>query len=100
MRMIDADELCVRLREAGGLDGEPGSWEDGFDCGINAAIREVDTLNTVDSVKSGEWVNRRDGIPCCSECGMIPVFDCAQDDYEHSKFCPECGAKMEEMENE
>lgn len=39
---------------------------------------------------NGEWVYGEFDIPHCSECGM-EVMPC-----NISKYCPNCGAKMEE----
>lgn len=50
--------------------------------------------------KSGKWINNKDYMPTCSECGYIPQYDRAIDDYEYSNYCPSCGAKMESEDKE
>ncbi|MBR6984646.1 MAG: hypothetical protein IKH75_14195 [Ruminococcus sp.] len=50
----------------------------------------------------GNWVRKESDLSWwyeCSECGESPLFD----PYEHevrSQFCPWCGARMEEEEDE
>lgn len=43
---------------------------------------------------NGEWVYGEFDIPYCSKCGT-EVMPC-----NISKYCPNCGAKMEEFESE
>ena len=50
--------------------------------------------------KSGKWINDKNDMPICSQCGYIPQYDRAIDDYEYSNFCPNCGAKMENEDKE
>ena len=58
---------------------------------ITAMIEEAPSVTQ----KSGRWINDKDDMPTCSECGYIPQYDRAIDDYEYSNYCPRCGAKME-----
>lgn len=54
-------------------------------------IRKVKSVPAVDvvEVKHGEWIYGDFDIPHCSECGneVLP--------NQISKFCPNCGAKMD-----
>ena len=43
---------------------------------------------------NGEWIYGEFDIPHCSECGM-EVMPC-----NISKYCPNCGARMESEDNE
>jgi uncharacterized OB-fold protein len=43
---------------------------------------------------NGKWVYGEFDIPHCSECGM-EVMPC-----NISKYCPNCGARMESEDNE
>ena len=67
-----------------------------------AEIRE--TLDTVPSVtpkrKTGKWVNNIHDLPVCDQCGYMTPYDRAIDDYEYGNYCPNCGARMEEVNNE
>lgn len=51
----------------------------------------ISELPTIDPVKHGKWIAKRDGwnggYVVCSECGTDNGID--------SKFCPNCGARME-----
>lgn len=40
-----------------------------------------------DAAKCGQWIFSKDGLYwTCSECKVISL--------EHTRYCPECGAKM------
>lgn len=55
--------------------------------------------------KEGRWARNSDGLLYCTACGTVPtnriqvhnviVYD-IQDIYEFMKYCPLCGAKMNE----
>lgn len=46
--------------------------------------------------KTGEWLPDETGWEfCCSECGYSVMFGGETNTF---KYCPECGAKMEETE--
>ena len=47
--------------------------------------------NAVDPVKHGHWTRDKDGY-FCSVCGLY--FQ-----YSDSKYCPHCGARMDEVED-
>ena len=69
---------------------------------IQAAILEVEELvekmPSVQPRRKGHWINYKNDMPICSECGYIPPYERAIDDYEYSNFCPYCGAEMESEE--
>ena len=48
--------------------------------------------------KKGKWVNDKNDMAICSECGYYTPFDHAIDDYEYGNFCPNCGARMEDTD--
>lgn len=60
---------------------------------------------TVDPAKHGEWINDR-GIYKCSVCNTLCAIagwvSCIpkKQMYEVFKFCPECGAKMDEAKED
>ena len=53
-------------------------------------------IKSVTPRRKGRWINDKDDMPTCSECGYIPQYDRAIDDYEYSNFCQNCGARMVE----
>lgn len=91
MRLIDADELyklpCVH--------GAEGAW---------ICLKDIHIAPTVDAVKHGEWINDK-GIYKCSVCNTLCAIagwaSCIpkKQMYEVFKFCPECGARMNEVED-
>ena len=91
MRPIDADELITIL------DGLP--FPDSLDIETVAMATYVCHPIDAEPVKHGRWINGK-----CSECGCTPlrkvylrgelVYE-EQFDYD---FCPNCGAKMDEVE--
>lgn len=61
--------------------GEAEDYEEARQMAIEAWNRRVDD-------KVGKWAEDVDGAYICSACGCY--------DYEASKYCPNCGAKMED----
>lgn len=47
--------------------------------------------------KTERWENDKDCIPRCSRCGCIPEYNIHIDNYYYSNFCPNCGARMEDV---
>lgn len=46
--------------------------------------------------KKGKWIDER-GVEYCSVCGKTPDIWCSFD-VSDWKYCPHCGARMEESE--
>ena len=49
-------------------------------------------------VRHGRWIKVDDGIYYkmeCSECGERPLRNRWVDDYDLSRYCPNCGARMD-----
>lgn len=92
---LDRETVIRKLNEIGGCDASS-DWEEGFDKGIEVAVKVAEKLPAAEvaPVKHGEWTTI-DGISRCSECGYIPLYDNAIDDLFYSDYCPNCGAKME-----
>ena len=98
-RLIDADAL-----EEGKFHSienwtpiESASWQRGWNDAIDAII---DNAPTVDAVKHGHWIYERltntnggsYSVVWCSNCqARIPWV---------TKYCPYCGAEMDEVEHE
>ena len=77
MRLINADELKKAFV--------------GNKYGTQAIEYYIDNAPTVDPVKHGHWTRDKDGY-FCSVCGLY--FQ-----YSDSKYCPHCGARMDEVED-
>lgn len=101
-RLIDADELRSGLFH---LEGETSTTDRqlGYQAGWNDALMYgVLDAPTVDAVKHGHWLfyEEPDGYyhSECSECGRW----CDEDVFLKGKwhYCPNCGAKMDEVEDE
>ena len=57
-------------------------------CNLGSAFDVIDELPTAEPRK-GKWISH-EGYEECSQCGKFTVC--------YSKFCPNCGARMEESE--
>ena len=55
---------------------------------------------TIDPVKHGRWIDMGDNsAPICSECKSKALLN-YESDYHKSDYCPHCGAKMDEGEED
>ncbi len=92
-RMIDADELMKSIEDnCYSVSQKHNSIEKGMTLnGIKQCIEEQPTVDA-EPIRHGNWI--RNGVFCanCSECGKNSV--------DIGKYCSNCGAKMEEHENE
>lgn len=94
MRTIDADALeFFEFPESNALEDYHDGW--------NEAIKEVRGIiaaapTVVPSVPEGKWLPRTDYNGSlwwkCSVCGYT-----TDDDYMPLRYCPECGAYMEDV---
>lgn len=48
--------------------------------------------------QEAKWVNNEGCIPECSNRHYLTPYDYSIDDYEYGNYCPNCGAKMKEVE--
>lgn len=95
MRLIDADKLMQRICD-------DMAHIDNIDVrnGLNLAIQQI--LFMPDALKRGYWEyvgTLFDGTKnfSCSVCGnRTNIADCLE---STPKYCPECGAKMEDYKN-
>lgn len=94
MRLIDADAAIDMVL---GLENCYNGFSDTYD--KSCIIGLLDELPTVDAepVRHGNWMRRTNELKhpswySCSECG-------GQFNYKW-KFCPNCGAKMDEVEDD
>lgn len=101
MRYVDADVLMEHLKRK---EAEPATrnYTEGFNDALMRCRSMVHSAPTVDAepVKHGRWFLERDpnGNPYCFHCS------CCDSDYHHigvtsaTKYCPNCGAKMDGKE--
>ena len=95
-RLIDADALRERMyHDAFETDSDMQKWDSG--CWIRYKMFEnaLEEAPTVDAepVRYGKWLDADDGIGCtCSICGY--------DAWADTPFCPNCGAKMDEVKED
>jgi len=93
--------MAERLISADALRKSMAEWYDGVQAFTGADIIDViDNAPTVDAVPvvHGEWIDRNGSIVApfweryeCSECGARS---------DNSKYCPNCGARMDADETE
>ena len=94
MRLIDADKLRKDIQFVLDTLGEPTKY------GLRQAMSIIDRTPTVDAepIRHGQWeehaVSIKD-VPTeeCSICGEWSYGDC-------ERYCPKCGALMNEIEVE
>ena len=105
-RLIDANALNVALRfaESHMIHGES-EWLKGYVEGLRAAIAAVKDCPTIESepMKCGRWVEDGyyDNPFVCSCCGGEGCYiaDDGGKQYYPTKYCPNCGAKMDEEDS-
>lgn len=95
MRLIDADTLHKALSakqkwvvHCGGKHNEGYTSDQ-----VHFAI---DNTPTVDPIKHGHWIMKPNGYGTCSNCKMCSLDIGGGVD---SDYCPNCGAKMDEVED-
>lgn len=90
MRLIDAHVLLNRVRE-NALSLDETALQKVF-----SLIVETTTADA-EPVKHGKWINYP-AVYECSECGVF--HDKGRINYFEYRFCPWCGAKMENPKGE
>lgn len=92
MRLIDADGLGIGK-------ANPSAFEKAeYAHGWNSAIEIIQNAPTIEAepVKHGSWEWMEDMYGAyvrCSECG--DEFNCWEADCALTKYCPNCGARMD-----
>lgn len=104
MRLVDADVLMKTLGitdmdcgKCAWYDAEWSHCKRGGD--FEDACCAIENAPTIQP-KKGKWINNKHDLPNCNQCGYMPQFDRAIDDYYYSNYCPNCGADMRGEENE
>lgn len=99
-RLIDADELKKLLFDV--LDGiKRNPKMDGYElCVVASCVTLCDMIDDAPTIDPeslrpvGKWVNASGGRTICKRCGNYPLYD-HWDKLKLSRFCPKCGARME-----
>ena len=104
-RLIDANALKKSIEE---LKRSPWfnsvlnlSWHAGIKEAVEVVERLcIDKAPTIDAVpvRHGKWIHRGCGIFACSKCGKdvgLNVYT-GEKASERFRFCPNCGARMDE----
>lgn len=82
-RYIDADKLCEALKSMASV--QP-SLKQSTILGVVSSIENTPTADVVE-VRHGEWKQHGLMNPRCSLCNSYNI--------EKSRYCPNCGAKMD-----
>ena len=97
-RLIDAKEITVKLAGNAShiLHHEDGDYAIGRARGIMDAVEIINKFPAVEVVH-GHW--EKSDIPhekfCCSVCGGACWYYDYEGDVARSRYCPNCGAKMD-----
>ena len=101
MRLIDADVLKTKILECSKncfSYGAYGEYYNGKETAYLNVADLIDEAPTVEERKQGYWLKKHyvsDASEftaiCCSSCGY--KVDFFWNDWQNSKYCPNCGAK-------
>lgn len=61
---------------------------------IKAAAKSIENKAMKKLPANAKWITEDDS-PKCSNCGYIPAYDIALDNFFYSEFCPSCGSRMD-----
>ena len=99
MRLIDGDRLYETLYEIR-MDeiAKYGRNDTKHCCSLSTALYEIYNAPTIDPVKHGRWIldDEYDDLWRCSECGYEFVTEGT--DIPTYFYCPNCGARIDEVE--
>ena len=98
MRLINAEDFLVGWQRTGIEE-----YDEGKEAGIDLVLAIIDHLPTIEAkpVVHAHWIEQIiDGGQelMCSNCGEYALMN---DEFysEFSKYCPYCGAQMDEKED-
>lgn len=99
-KLIDAYELeremyckCIDTDEE--IKKGRAKWDSGLWIRYRVFEETITLAPRVDAVKHGHWIEASYPLFTCSECGAT-----YQDNGYGYNYCPNCGAKMDEVEDE
>ena len=87
MRLIDADKAKAELLRITRDIHDCCGFYDGLKTGYQSAADRLDTMSVVEERKHGHWEDIDLDTSVCSVCKKPQEYE--------TKYCPECGAKME-----
>lgn len=103
MRLIDADKL-IELIDDDIASLDKNMSREGYDvclCTLEMVKQYIKVLSTVEAepTKHGRWIKTElKGRLVCSECGQYALMHgAAHRHFVASNYCPNCGAKMDEV---
>lgn len=98
MRLIDADDLKKTWYKEHNI--EPGESGAMF-VGNNEVPKFIDRARTIKPVRHGRWIESTTDL-ICSACKTVfndeLAWMCRDYTYGNPRYCPYCGAKMDEEE--
>lgn len=102
MRLIDADEFIEALED---LYRHAGWDRREIHFSLADTICNLDMMPTVEAepVRHGKWIYSNDFYwytASCNKCGYQRRTDIKAEGWNQWKFCPNCGAKMDERKEE
>ena len=89
MRLIDADALKIEIACVYGSNPRYLNW-----------LNHAPTVDAV-PVRHGKWLYDNQFHwyrASCNQCGYYRVTDIKADGWNEWRFCPMCGARMDEVE--
>ena len=102
MRLIDAEayKSYIRKTYCQYCDGCFDEWRRD-DCWQWYAIKTLEAIPTIEakSVVHAHWKNWGCEGTVCSNCYGRVLYECDEQEKK-SKYCPHCGAQMDEKEND
>lgn len=87
MRLIDADKAKAELLRIARDTHDCCGFYDGLKAGYQRAADRLDTMPTVEERDKGYWIDIDLDTSICSVCKNPQEYE--------TKYCPECGAKMD-----
>lgn len=87
MRLIDADKAKAELLRIARDIHDCCGFYDGLKAGYQRAADRLDTMPTVEERDKGYWIDIDLDMSICSVCKNPQEYE--------TKYCPECGAKMD-----
>lgn len=87
MRLIDADKAKAELLRIARDIHDCCGFYDGLKAGYQRAADRLDTMPTVEERDIGYWIDIDLDTSICSVCKNPQEYE--------TKYCPECGAKMD-----
>lgn len=97
---IEREAISEEIRKYYYKNPPNSSYGEGFDRGLDRAQRAILDAPATDvvPVKHGQWIdNEANGYKWAFVCSLCGYVDGHPFDNRHN-FCPNCGAKMDEVE--